>query len=79
MDSPSIGQWMTTMKDRFLAADNQNVIIVDWSNANQFPYGSAVGNSMKVGRSIGSFIRALGSNPSQFHILGHSLGAHVAG
>lgn len=83
IDSPSLGEWMTTMKDRFLSVAPMNVIIVDWSNANQFPYGRAVANSRQVGRMVGQMIRSLGasrnSSPAQFHILGHSLGAHVAG
>lgn len=83
LDNPSIGRWMRTMVNQFLTFNDLNVFIVDWSNANQFPYGRAVANARQVGRMVASQIRALSSlrnsTPSRFHLLGHSLGAHVAG
>ncbi|KAJ6221793.1 hypothetical protein RDWZM_000338 [Blomia tropicalis] len=83
MDSSKIGRWMHEMKNRFLNRSNLNVILVDWSNGNQFPYGQAVANVPLIGSMVAIQIEALcytfRTTMDRFHLLGHSLGAHVAG
>jgi len=60
-----------------------NVIRVDWSEGNGFPFEQATANTRVVGAQIGLFIQRLcdqfNMNPADFHIIGHSLGAHTAG
>ncbi|CAF1000935.1 unnamed protein product [Brachionus calyciflorus] len=76
-------QWILNMKDTILNAEDVNVIIVDWSKGNAFPYHQASANAQVVGaeiaRLITNIIREKNSRPSKFHLIGHSLGAHVAG
>ena len=39
IDNQLFGEWMRHMKDEFLMADDYNVVLVDWSHGNFFPYG----------------------------------------
>jgi pancreatic triacylglycerol lipase len=75
--------WVNSMKDALLKYDNSNVIVVDWSNGNQFPYSQAVANAQVIGRSIAIlvnwFINRSLLKSDDVHLIGHSLGAHVAG
>lgn len=61
----------------------QNVILVDWGNGSGFPYNQATANTRVVGAEIAVLVsslnRVLGTTNSQYHLIGHSLGAHVAG
>ncbi|XP_077499203.1 pancreatic triacylglycerol lipase-like [Amblyomma americanum] len=83
LDAVYFGQWMTKMKNALLLAGDYNVIVVDWRGGNGLPYGQATANTRIVGAEIAAMIeklkRVFRANVSTFHILGHSLGAHVAG
>ncbi|XP_059138689.1 pancreatic triacylglycerol lipase-like [Physella acuta] len=76
-------RWLRDMKDEFLQYADYNVIIVDWSNGNGFPYTQATANSRVVGAQIALLINWLIKTQSftagDFHVIGHSLGAHIAG
>ncbi|RVE47195.1 hypothetical protein evm_008163 [Chilo suppressalis] len=68
----------------FLAAEDVNVIVVDWSaGGGTINYATAVANTVPSGESIARFINWLnqvtGAEPGHYHIVGHSLGAHQAG
>ncbi|GFX15328.1 pancreatic lipase-related protein 2 [Trichonephila clavipes] len=71
------------MKDEFLILDDFNVIIVDWSFGNFIPYSKAAANTERVGEEISILLILLrdqyGARPEKFHLIGHSLGSHVAG
>jgi len=72
-----------------------NTIVVDWgelsggtsgftaisltSNAAYILYPAVLLNIQVVGTRLAEFIGFLGASPSNIHIVGHSLGAHVAG
>ena len=61
-----------------------NVICVDWENGANLPnYVRAAVNTRLVGRQVALLINTLneltGSQNSDFHLIGFSLGAHVAG
>ena len=60
-----------------------NVIVVDWQKGAAFPYTQATANTRVVGAQIAQLAYQLmnttGATPDSFHIIGHSLGAHVAG
>ncbi|KAI2804432.1 Lipase [Blomia tropicalis] len=83
IDSIKFGPYMEKMKDQHLELDDINFIIVDWSRANGPIYGQAVANTRTVGEMIATliqqFIQYKGGNLTNFHLLGHSLGAHVSG
>ncbi|KAL3191823.1 hypothetical protein MRX96_059555 [Rhipicephalus microplus] len=83
LDRLFFGAWMTEMKDAYLNNADVNVVIVDWSHANVGIYDSACANARIVGAELALFIRKLkeasGADPRKMHIIGHSLGAHVAG
>jgi len=59
-----------------------NVITVDWERGAAGPsYSQAVANTELVGRQTGLLLvdmMALGVKPSDIHMVGFSLGAHVA-
>ncbi|PRD31119.1 UNVERIFIED_CONTAM: Pancreatic lipase-related protein 3 [Trichonephila clavipes] len=71
------------MKDELLKEAPYNVIIVDWSDWNGFPYTQAVANARVVGAHVAKLIRHLmenkGAIPQSFHLIGHSLGGQVSG
>ena len=59
------------------------MISVDWARGAKFPYGQATANTQIAGAEIARLVKKLvaehGANVSEFHLIGHSLGAHVAG
>ncbi|XP_042897481.1 pancreatic lipase-related protein 2 [Parasteatoda tepidariorum] len=83
MDSELYGPWMLAMKDEFLMHGDYNIIVVDWSGGNKPPYYQATSNTRVVGAEIALIIKALekyaGIKRENCHIIGHSLGSHVAG
>ena len=71
------------MKNFFLSQD-YNVIAVDWSKAAlDTNYFNSAFNSQIAGSMVALFIKRLihvfGAKAKTFHLVGHSLGAHVCG
>ncbi|VDI06903.1 Hypothetical predicted protein [Mytilus galloprovincialis] len=60
-----------------------NVIIVDWGHGAVPPYTEAAANTRVVGAQAAKLISVMvkedQSGIDKFHLIGHSLGAHVAG
>lgn len=80
--------WMCELKDSVLNASLANVFIVDWSGGAKpmlpIDYSRAVSNTKVVAQLVGGFVRALlrlsGQKDARlFHLIGHSLGAHISG
>ncbi|EEC12502.1 lipase, putative [Ixodes scapularis] len=75
--------WVRRMVDALLAAGDFNVLVVDWEKGATLPnYVQAAANARLVGRQVAQAIRGLmrlGARPKDFHLVGFSLGAHVAG
>lgn len=75
--------WVTYAKDELLVKGDFNIIIVDWSTGAQWPYEQAAGNVFLVGAELSHLLKHLhdhgGVNYADVHIIGHSLGAHIAG
>ncbi|KAK7100886.1 hypothetical protein V1264_023753 [Littorina saxatilis] len=75
--------WMAEMKNEFLTHGDYNVVLVDWGSGSLALYGQATANTRVVGAMIAQLIMFMknvtGARPEDMHILGHSLGAHVAG
>jgi hypothetical protein len=62
--------------------EDANVILVNWQRAAKGQYSRAVSNAELVGRQVGKTLIAMvamGTNPSDIHVIGFSLGAQVAG
>lgn len=78
--------WMGEMKDVILREkpEKYNVIGVDWSNgAKKINYWQSVANTRIVGAAtaflLNQFAQIKGLRLSKVHIIGHSLGAQIAG
>jgi len=78
-----VGGRFEEMAAALIDAFDVNVVRVDWSRGNGFPFEQATANTRVVGAQIGLFINLLCDRfkmtPADFHIIGHSLGAHTAG
>ncbi|XP_041357545.1 pancreatic triacylglycerol lipase-like [Gigantopelta aegis] len=76
-------KWVQDMVAELLKKEDVNVIAVDWSHGAGLPYGQATANTRVVGAQTGQLINFLIANTNatadNFHLVGHSLGAHVAG
>ena len=71
-------------RSAYLTVSDCNVITVDWSSLAAFPkYALAALSTEPVGLYLAQFIHFLltvsGTPPSSVHIVGYSLGSHVAG
>jgi len=75
--------WMVNAKNNLLMKDDYNVISVDWSPGAKGNYLQAVGNTRLVGAQSAEMIRYLENKGNltiaDVHVIGHSLGAQVAG
>ncbi|XP_071852859.1 pancreatic triacylglycerol lipase-like [Apostichopus japonicus] len=77
-------QWIQELSKAILTNVNKTMVLVDWyEGADELNYMKAVQNIRVVGREVALLINSLteenGCNLSDVHIIGHSLGAHVAG
>ncbi|KAH0628678.1 hypothetical protein JD844_010096, partial [Phrynosoma platyrhinos] len=74
--------WINGLIEVLLRSTQANIIAVDWVQGATAAYHTAVENVMKLGLDISSFIRRLlaaGVPETSIHLIGVSLGAHVAG
>ncbi|KAF7263927.1 hypothetical protein GWI33_000899 [Rhynchophorus ferrugineus] len=67
----------------FQVIPNCNILSVDWRHAAQAPYDQAIANSRVVSLEVINMIRVLKKNHefklNKLHIVGHGIGAHIAG
>ncbi|XP_045473081.1 pancreatic lipase-related protein 2-like [Harmonia axyridis] len=70
--------WYTEMKDEFLKYEDVNVVYVDWEKVAKTFYILSAKNSKQVGEMIGRFIVKNKLPTKNLHLIGHSLGAHIA-
>ncbi|XP_002917576.2 pancreatic lipase-related protein 2 isoform X2 [Ailuropoda melanoleuca] len=75
--------WPSDMCKNMFKVEKVNCICVDWESGARALYSQAVQNTRVVGAEIAFFIQnlltLLGYSPEDVHLIGHSLGAHVAG
>ncbi|XP_033761210.1 inactive pancreatic lipase-related protein 1-like [Pecten maximus] len=75
--------WVVQMTSELLKKGDFNVIVVDWQSGSKQAYGHAVGNTYLVGAEVAKVLAYLHDNRSlhydKVHIIGHSLGAQIAG
>lgn len=70
----------TDITTAYLAQGDFNVIVVDWSDCSEtIDYASARACVPEVGDKVADMIIDLGLEPTEVTVVGHSLGAHVAG
>uniref|UniRef100_A0A182XJG6 Lipase domain-containing protein n=1 Tax=Anopheles quadriannulatus TaxID=34691 RepID=A0A182XJG6_ANOQN len=71
------------IRTAYLVQDAHNLLVADWSPVAVLHYPTARDLVLPVGNHLGSilarFMKRLGIEPSQVHVIGHSLGAHIAG
>uniref|UniRef100_A0A2C9KRW2 PLAT domain-containing protein n=1 Tax=Biomphalaria glabrata TaxID=6526 RepID=A0A2C9KRW2_BIOGL len=83
IDNSNETPYQRNLKDELLAHGDYNVIIVDWSKGNSPPYTQATANTRVVGAQIGllvdELIKKKAMSASDFHLIGHSLGAQISG
>ncbi|XP_053395947.1 pancreatic triacylglycerol lipase-like [Mercenaria mercenaria] len=77
-------QWVKDMVAELLEHGDYYVIAVDWSSGTDEPYYlQSVANTRVVGAEVAQLLKKLrdenGFDPANMHIIGHGLGAHVAG
>ncbi|XP_076055975.1 uncharacterized protein LOC143034020 isoform X1 [Oratosquilla oratoria] len=83
--SDGLEPWIMELKDKLLMREDCNVISLDWPAGSLFgpAYTAVVLRVPKVGREASRVLRLLsdlkGLKWSETHLIGHSLGAHVAG
>lgn len=77
--------WVEEMALELLKKEKMNVIVVDWGLGSSVLnlYDAAAGNTRLVGAQVADLIDVLNRKfhvaLKKFHIIGHSLGAQVAG
>nr|CAH7744394.1 unnamed protein product [Callosobruchus chinensis] len=71
--------WYRNVTEAYLAREDCNVIQVDWNRIARSAYISAAVGTKAVGQLIADFIKRSNLDPARIHIIGHSLGAHIAG
>lgn len=73
----------TEIRTALLSSRNVNVIVVDWNRIADQNYISSQGSVLAVGNFIGDFLIQLNNQfigyLNRITLVGHSLGAHVAG
>ncbi|KAJ8936149.1 hypothetical protein NQ318_010560, partial [Aromia moschata] len=70
--------WNERMTEEFVKND-YNVIQVDWERLARAAYISSAVDTKVIGNNIGQFILDAELKANKVHLIGHSLGAHVAG
>ncbi|KAK5644781.1 hypothetical protein RI129_006081 [Pyrocoelia pectoralis] len=76
--------WVYELRSALMAVEEMNVICVDWSKGAELPnYVKAVVNTRLVGKQVSNLLKGLmeksGLLETHVHLIGFSLGAHVAG
>lgn len=76
--------WVYEMRSALMAVEEMNLICVDWANGATLPnYVKASANTRLVGKQLSMLLKGLiqknGISAKKLHLIGFSLGAHVAG
>lgn len=76
--SSATDPWILTLKDILLRRADANVFVADYGEVSRGSFEQAAGDVRVVARLGALVIEAIGADPSNVHMIGHSLGAHVA-
>lgn len=76
-------QHTTELMNEYLDTAALNVFLINWHEVDTLYYPGAAARVKSVARQQGAFInhliQVLGMRPEDLHLVGHSLGAHIAG
>ncbi|XP_060583397.1 pancreatic lipase-related protein 2-like [Ruditapes philippinarum] len=75
----SKNKWISDVVTALLKKEEMTIITVDWGQGADLPYLQAVANSRLVAAKISRLIKIMEIPPKKIHIIGYSLGAHIAG
>ncbi|KAL9698872.1 hypothetical protein quinque_002313 [Culex quinquefasciatus] len=71
------------VRNAYLVQDRHNLLMADWSAVSGLSYGAARELTRPIGERIGSilagFLHTMDIPVGRVHVVGHSLGAHIAG
>jgi Ca2+-binding RTX toxin-like protein len=75
------GDWLANQAQTLRQREsNANIIMVDWEkDAGNVLYFPSVGKTQDVGNQLSAYLKNSGVDPNYTTLIGHSLGAHVAG
>ncbi|GBM43938.1 Inactive pancreatic lipase-related protein 1 [Araneus ventricosus] len=83
LDGVCRSAWMREMKRELFKRGQYNVILVDWTWGNGPNYTDSAENTKLVGKQVAFLLQNImeqsGVGPDNFHLVGHSFGAHIAG
>ncbi|XP_015607899.1 uncharacterized protein LOC107273844 isoform X2 [Cephus cinctus] len=72
--------WVYEMRSALMSVHECNIVCVDWGPGSAVPnYVRAAANTRLVGRQLAKLVRSLNVPLEKVHLIGFSLGAHVAG
>ncbi|XP_046477924.1 uncharacterized protein [Neodiprion pinetum] len=72
--------WVYEMRSALMSVHECNIVCVDWGPGSAVPnYVRAAANTRLVGRQLAKLVRQLNVPLERVHLIGFSLGAHVAG
>ncbi|XP_017325469.1 phospholipase A1 member A isoform X1 [Ictalurus punctatus] len=74
--------WVSGLAQALLEKEDANILVVDWLSGASYAYNQVVDNYKEVAVQISILIKQLttsGINLESFHLIGISMGAHVAG
>ncbi|XP_066142156.1 phospholipase A1-like [Euwallacea fornicatus] len=71
--------WYKAIAGEYLKGNDYNIIQVDWEQPARLPYLHSSKITKDVGNLVGKFIANSNIYPKNVHLIGHSLGSHIAG
>lgn len=78
-----MGEWVSRLQETILENDDANVVIYDWRGGAKEGYMESRKNTWTAGQEVFLFLHSLmktrGLKARMIHLVGHSLGCHVAG
>lgn len=81
-DSSGLSDTVRTVTNAYFTNNNYNIVAIDWETLSTGLYNVAVLNLIHIAdRMVDVFLAlvAAGLSPNKVHLVGHSLGGHMAG
>lgn len=71
--------WYEPLREEYFKKGPHNIFYIDWSKAGNKDFFVSAANSKPTGEFIADFLIASKIQLDNVHVVGHSLGSHVAG